>query len=112
MVSVRWWLNSEIIVNFEWQIPRKGGVPQTDKVRCYEPATMKYLGHFPALTPDEVCVNNVAVFISQEDIRLFTSLIVNFALRHLNATSSPIKLFFERFFICCFNIFEVHYLIV
>ncbi|CAA7388403.1 unnamed protein product [Spirodela intermedia] len=35
-------------------IPRKGGVPQSDKVRCYEPATMKYLGHFPALTPDEV----------------------------------------------------------
>ncbi|XP_027165216.1 aldehyde dehydrogenase 22A1 isoform X1 [Coffea eugenioides] len=27
---------------------------QTDKVKCYEPATMKYLGHFPALKPDEV----------------------------------------------------------
>jgi hypothetical protein len=37
------------------QIPRKGKVAQTDKVQCYEPATMKYLGYFPALTPDEVC---------------------------------------------------------
>ncbi|XP_051213538.1 aldehyde dehydrogenase 22A1 [Lolium perenne] len=35
-------------------IPRKGKAAQTDKVRCYEPATMKYLGYFPALTPDEV----------------------------------------------------------
>ncbi|THG18205.1 hypothetical protein TEA_017149 [Camellia sinensis var. sinensis] len=25
----------------------------TDKVQCYEPATMKYLGYFPALKPDE-----------------------------------------------------------
>lgn len=33
-------------------IPRKGR--QTDKVQCYEPATMKYLGFFPALMPDEV----------------------------------------------------------
>ncbi|XP_076929329.1 aldehyde dehydrogenase 22A1-like [Bidens hawaiensis] len=27
---------------------------QTDKVQCYEPATMKYLGYFPALKPHEV----------------------------------------------------------
>nr|GMD77462.1 aldehyde dehydrogenase 22A1 [Ipomoea batatas] len=27
---------------------------QTDKVQCYEPATMKYLGFIPALKPDEV----------------------------------------------------------
>ncbi|EPS64037.1 hypothetical protein M569_10743, partial [Genlisea aurea] len=27
---------------------------QRDKVQCYEPATMKYLGFFPALKPDEV----------------------------------------------------------
>ncbi|KAL3508163.1 hypothetical protein ACH5RR_033545 [Cinchona calisaya] len=27
---------------------------QTDKVQCYEPATMKYLGYFPALKADEV----------------------------------------------------------
>ncbi|XP_047336144.1 aldehyde dehydrogenase 22A1 [Impatiens glandulifera] len=27
---------------------------QTDKVQCYEPATMKYLGYFSALKPDEV----------------------------------------------------------
>ncbi|KAL4592404.1 hypothetical protein LXL04_005397 [Taraxacum kok-saghyz] len=27
---------------------------QTDKVQCYEPATMKYLGYFLALKPDEV----------------------------------------------------------
>ncbi|XP_057546310.1 aldehyde dehydrogenase 22A1 [Amaranthus tricolor] len=33
-------------------IPRR--VRQTDKVQCYEPATMKYLGFFPALKPDEV----------------------------------------------------------
>nr|AIL24124.1 betaine aldehyde dehydrogenase 2 [Tamarix hispida] len=33
-------------------IPRR--IRQTDKVQCYEPATMKYLGFFPALTPDEV----------------------------------------------------------
>ncbi|OEL16863.1 Aldehyde dehydrogenase 22A1 [Dichanthelium oligosanthes] len=35
-------------------IPRKGKSAQSDKVQCYEPATMKYLGYFPALTPDEV----------------------------------------------------------
>ncbi|XP_064976619.1 aldehyde dehydrogenase 22A1-like isoform X3 [Musa acuminata AAA Group] len=35
-------------------IPRKGRVPQTDKVQCYEPATMKYLGFTQASTPDEV----------------------------------------------------------
>ncbi|GJN33482.1 hypothetical protein PR202_gb22087 [Eleusine coracana subsp. coracana] len=34
--------------------PRKGKSAQTDKVQCYEPATMKYLGYFPALTPEEV----------------------------------------------------------
>ncbi|KAJ8444922.1 hypothetical protein Cgig2_029116 [Carnegiea gigantea] len=33
-------------------IPTRGR--QTDKVQCYEPATMKYLGFFPALKPDEV----------------------------------------------------------
>jgi len=36
------------------EIPRKGKAAQTNKVQCYEPATMKYLGYFPALTPDEV----------------------------------------------------------
>ncbi|URE40340.1 Aldehyde dehydrogenase family [Musa troglodytarum] len=36
------------------EIPRKGKVPQTDKVQCYEPATMKYLGYTQASTPDEV----------------------------------------------------------
>ncbi|KAG1359165.1 Aldehyde dehydrogenase 22A1 [Cocos nucifera] len=35
-------------------IPRRGRAMPTDKVQCYEPATMKYLGYFPALTPDEV----------------------------------------------------------
>ncbi|KAJ6823885.1 aldehyde dehydrogenase 22A1 [Iris pallida] len=35
-------------------IPRKGKLAQTDKVQCYEPATMKYLGFFPTLTQDEV----------------------------------------------------------
>ncbi|MQM10438.1 hypothetical protein Taro_043339 [Colocasia esculenta] len=35
-------------------IPRKGGSPQTDKVHCYEPATMKFLGYFPAMTPEEL----------------------------------------------------------
>ncbi|KAK9724939.1 hypothetical protein RND81_05G110500 [Saponaria officinalis] len=33
-------------------IPTRGR--QTDKVQCYEPATMKYLGFFPAVKPDEV----------------------------------------------------------
>ncbi|OVA01391.1 Aldehyde dehydrogenase domain [Macleaya cordata] len=35
-------------------IPRRGKAAQTDRVQCYEPATMKYLGFFPALTSDEV----------------------------------------------------------
>lgn len=35
-------------------IPRRGRAAQSDKVQCYEPATMKYLGFFPALTPLEV----------------------------------------------------------
>lgn len=35
-------------------IPRKGKGAQAERVQCYEPATMKYLGFFPALTPDEV----------------------------------------------------------
>ncbi|KAJ3683043.1 hypothetical protein LUZ60_013270 [Juncus effusus] len=35
-------------------IPRRGKTVQKDRVQCYEPATMKYLGYFPALTPDEV----------------------------------------------------------
>ncbi|KAJ8767465.1 hypothetical protein K2173_017509 [Erythroxylum novogranatense] len=36
-------------------IPPRGRTPQSDKkVQCYEPATMKYLGYFPALSPDEV----------------------------------------------------------
>ncbi|KAF4358916.1 hypothetical protein F8388_012919 [Cannabis sativa] len=36
-------------------IPPRGRAQQSDtKVQCYEPATMKYLGYFPALTPDEV----------------------------------------------------------
>jgi hypothetical protein len=29
---------------------------QTDKVQCYEPATMKYLRYFPVLTPNEVII--------------------------------------------------------
>ncbi|KAL0904397.1 hypothetical protein M5K25_026500 [Dendrobium thyrsiflorum] len=35
-------------------IPSKGKQVQKDKVQCYEPATMKYLGFYPALTSDEV----------------------------------------------------------
>ncbi|GKV45028.1 hypothetical protein SLEP1_g52157 [Rubroshorea leprosula] len=36
-------------------IPPKGRTQQADrKVKCYEPATMKYLGCFPAFTPAEV----------------------------------------------------------
>ncbi|KAJ7980388.1 putative Aldehyde dehydrogenase [Quillaja saponaria] len=36
-------------------IPPRGRTQQSDrKVQCYEPATMKYLGYFPALSPDEV----------------------------------------------------------
>ncbi|PQQ20373.1 aldehyde dehydrogenase 22A1 [Prunus yedoensis var. nudiflora] len=36
-------------------VPPRGRTPQAEtKVQCYEPATMKYLGYFPALTTDEV----------------------------------------------------------
>ncbi|KAF5738766.1 aldehyde dehydrogenase 22A1 [Tripterygium wilfordii] len=36
-------------------IPPRGRTQQSDKrVQCYEPATMKYLGFFPALSPAEV----------------------------------------------------------
>lgn len=37
------------------QIPPRGRTQQSDKkVQCYEPATMKYLGFFPALSSSEV----------------------------------------------------------
>jgi hypothetical protein len=37
------------------QIPPRGRTQQADrKVQCYEPANMKYLGFYPALTPAEV----------------------------------------------------------
>ena len=37
-------------------MPPRGTAQQSSgKVQCYEPATMKYLGYVPALTPDEVC---------------------------------------------------------
>lgn len=40
---------------FAVKIPPRGRTQQSDrKVQCYEPATMKYLGYFPALTPAEV----------------------------------------------------------
>ncbi|CAK7326354.1 unnamed protein product [Dovyalis caffra] len=36
-------------------IPPRGRTQQSDKkVQCYEPATMKYLGYLPALSPSEV----------------------------------------------------------
>ncbi|XP_050372539.1 aldehyde dehydrogenase 22A1 [Argentina anserina] len=36
-------------------VPPRGRTAQSEtKVQCYEPATMKYLGYFPALTTDEV----------------------------------------------------------
>ncbi|KAK9147058.1 hypothetical protein Sjap_006961 [Stephania japonica] len=35
-------------------IPSRGRTAQSDKVQCYEPATMKYLGFFPSLTAEEV----------------------------------------------------------
>lgn len=34
------------------QIPKK--VKNSERVQCYEPATMKYLGFFPVLKPEEV----------------------------------------------------------
>ncbi|CAA7017088.1 unnamed protein product [Microthlaspi erraticum] len=38
----------------EFFIPPRGRSQQSDKkVQCYEPATMKYLGYFPALSPSE-----------------------------------------------------------
>nr|KYP40479.1 Aldehyde dehydrogenase 22A1 [Cajanus cajan] len=37
-------------------VPPRGTAQQSRReVKCYEPATMKYLGYVPALTPDEVC---------------------------------------------------------
>ena len=37
------------------QVPPRGQAQQSGKkVQCYEPATMKYLGYVPALTPTEV----------------------------------------------------------
>lgn len=42
-------------MQFAVKIPPRGRAQQSDKkVQCYEPATMKYLGFFPALTPAEV----------------------------------------------------------
>ncbi|XP_020598763.1 aldehyde dehydrogenase 22A1 [Phalaenopsis equestris] len=38
-------------------IPSKGKQAQKDKVQCYEPATMKYLGFYPAVTSEEVKVH-------------------------------------------------------
>ncbi|KAG4956567.1 hypothetical protein JHK85_042947 [Glycine max] len=36
-------------------VPPRGTAQQSSgKVQCYEPATMKYLGYVPALTPDEI----------------------------------------------------------
>ncbi|KAL6193654.1 hypothetical protein ACLB2K_034738 [Fragaria x ananassa] len=36
-------------------VPPRGRTAQSEtKVQCYEPATMKYLGYYPALTTDEV----------------------------------------------------------
>jgi hypothetical protein len=34
------------------QIPKK--VKNSERVQCYEPATMQYLGFFPILKPEEV----------------------------------------------------------
>ncbi|RVW39949.1 Aldehyde dehydrogenase 22A1 [Vitis vinifera] len=39
-------------IGIPMQIPSRGRTPE--KVQCYEPATMKYLGFCPALRPDEV----------------------------------------------------------
>ena len=44
---------------FPMQIPSRR---QTDKVQCYEPATMKYLGYFPALKADEVSALVICIF--------------------------------------------------
>ncbi|ERN02147.1 hypothetical protein AMTRI_Chr02g265620 [Amborella trichopoda] len=35
-------------------VPRKVKLAQADKIQCYEPATMRYLGYCPVLTPNEV----------------------------------------------------------
>jgi hypothetical protein len=44
---------------------------QTDKVQCYEPATMKYLGYFPALAPQEVFDATAIVFSLQINVSSF-----------------------------------------
>ncbi|GFZ11495.1 aldehyde dehydrogenase 22A1 [Actinidia rufa] len=45
------WLKPQCLIGISMQIPSKR---HTDKVQCYEPATMKYLGYFSELKPDEV----------------------------------------------------------
>ncbi|PRQ54961.1 putative aldehyde dehydrogenase (NAD(+)) [Rosa chinensis] len=40
--------------SFIYGPPRERTAQSETKVQCYEPAIMKYLGYYPALTPDEV----------------------------------------------------------
>ncbi|XP_043721195.1 ethylene-responsive transcription factor ERF035-like [Telopea speciosissima] len=37
---------------------KKGNAAETDRVQCYESATMKYLGFLPALIPDEIIMSS------------------------------------------------------
>lgn len=55
LLMIRWWTLKYLVYCVTiWNLMQIPSRRQTDKVQCYEPATMKYLGYFPALKPDEV----------------------------------------------------------
>lgn len=85
-----WWelmsfrhLVAHILFATYMQIPSRR---QTDKVQCYEPATMKYLGYFPALKPDEV--SDLIMHAVAEDLWVLALLIL-WSIIH---SSTPIRL--------------------
>ncbi|KAG6664186.1 aldehyde dehydrogenase 22A1 isoform X1 [Carya illinoinensis] len=72
-------------------VPPRGRTQQADpKVQCYEPATMKYLGYFPALTPAEVeervaharKAQKVWAKSSFKQRRQFLRILLNYIIKH------------------------------
>ncbi|KAK4586511.1 hypothetical protein RGQ29_023594 [Quercus rubra] len=72
-------------------IPPRGRTQQADrKVQCYEPATMKYLGYYPALTPVEVKervaqarkAQKIWAKSSFKQRRLFLRILLNYIVKH------------------------------
>ncbi|XP_059433764.1 aldehyde dehydrogenase 22A1 [Corylus avellana] len=72
-------------------IPPRGRTQQADrKVQCYEPATMKYLGFYPALTPAEVKERVVQARRAQKiwakssfkQRRQFLRILLNYIIKH------------------------------